>query len=358
MAKESRKGKRHATIADVAAAAGVSRSTASRAMSGTGYVAQVHRDQVRKAAELLDYVPNSMARQLKQRESRTIGVFVFDLMDPFYSALAAGISDAARNAGYGMFLADGRSDEEELTIVRRLVSMRVAGIVSTPLSAKASALAISHDVPVVEVDRRFNPDKCDAVVVDNRGGASQATTHLLQAGYHDIALLIDETEWTTGSERVSGFEQAMRDSGRAQSRGRVIRTGRSVAEAQEKTQALLSGSSRPSAIFAGNNVLAEGALRAIDAEGLGVPGDIALVAFDDFPWMSLVRPGITAIAQEIRSMGQSAVERLLGRLHRPDSPPLTVTLPVRLVPRGSTASSVQVPGDSPQASPLGQSSTP
>ncbi|WP_129337651.1 LacI family DNA-binding transcriptional regulator [Cellulomonas endophytica] len=327
---------RRATIRDVADAATVSRSTASRALTGRGYVAPAVRDRVRRAATALGYVPDAGARNLRQQVSRSVGVLVSDLRNSFYAELAAGVGQQSRRRGYAMMLSDDNgSPERELEAAEAFVALRVAGVVLTPLSAAVSQYLARHGVAVVEVDRQFCPGTCDAVVVDNRGSAERLTQGLLRLGHRRLALVLDETDWTTGRERSAGFTAAV-----AAAEGReaaVVGAGWSVEEARAVARELLARPDRPTAVFAANNVLAEGIWRAAEERGLRIPEDLSLVSFDDAAWMSMVRPGVTAVAQDAVALGEAAVAALFDRVEQPGAPARTVTLSSRILERGSTA---------------------
>ncbi len=329
---------RRATIKEVAEAAGVSRSTASRALGGNGYVAEPVRARVRNAAKKLGYVVDVTARSLKQQSSRLIGVVVSDLKNPFYAGLASGAAQAARAAGYTTVLIDDRDGgSDENAAAEALVALRVGGIVGTPVSDALVTFGLGHGIPVVEVDRRFVPERATGVVVDNRAAARSATEHLLALGHRRIALLIDETEWTTGIERFGGYSDAIRASGVSFDEQLVVAAGWDADDARRAATALLRRSDRPTAVFAANNLLAEGAWRAAHDCGLQIPADLSLVAFDDAAWMSMVEPGITAVVQDAMAIGVAAVEAVLARIRMPNSPATTIIVPTRIVHRGSTA---------------------
>jgi DNA-binding LacI/PurR family transcriptional regulator len=324
------------TIKEVAERAGVSRSTASRALAGTGYVAEPVRQRVRKAADDLGYVVDATARSLKQRSSRVIGVIVSDLRNAFYADLAFGAGERARRAGYTMLLVDdGGSPEDELEAARAFVASRVAGVVLTPVAGDAVAFLQRQRVPVVEVDRVFG--STDAVVIDNRHAARTTTEHLLSLGHRRIALAIDETDWTTGQERRAGFADALNAAGVAVDPSLVVAAGWDAEAAQRVATKLLSADDRPTAVFAANNLLAEGVWRAATRLGLTIPDDLSLVAFDDAPWMSMVTPGVTAVTQDAAELGRTAVDQLLARLAAPEAAPKTVTLSAGFARRDSTA---------------------
>jgi LacI family transcriptional regulator len=324
------------TIKEVAERAGVSRSTTSRALAGNGYVAEAVRQRVRRAAEELGYVVDATARSLKQRSSRIIGVMVSDLRNAFYADLAYGAGKRAREAGFTMMLVDDGGDPDgELEAANAFVASRVAGVVLTPVADAAAAFLQRQRVPVVEVDRVFGD--VDAVVIDNRHAARATTEHLLSLGHRRIALVIDETDWTTGRDRRAGYADALEAAGVAFDPSLVLSAGWDADAASAAARSLLGGTTRPTAVFAANNLLAEGVWRAANALGLGIPDDLSLVAFDDAPWMSMVTPGVTAIRQDAAQLGSEAVELLLQRIADPAREHQVVTLPAALSRRGSTA---------------------
>lgn len=329
---------RRATIKDVAETAGVSRSTASRALTGRGYVAEDVRKRVLSAAKKLRYVPDATARHLKQQVSLSIGVLVSDLRNSFYAELAAGAGQAARSHGYSMMLTDdGGIVADEAGAAEAFVALRVAGVVATPVSAAITEYLRRHGVPVVEVDRQFSAGECDAVVVDNYAAAQRVTAHLTGLGHQRIALFIDETDWTTGHDRYEGYRAALDAAGVEEDPSFVVSSGWDVNAAHDAALRLLDGSGRPTAVFAANNVLAEGVWRAATHLKLAIPDDLSVVSFDDAPWMSMVTPGVTAVAQDASTLGNKAVERLLQRIAAPTEPPAVDVVPVEVIERASTA---------------------
>jgi LacI family transcriptional regulator len=329
---------RRATIKDVAEAAGVSRSTASRALTGRGYVGLGVRERVQHAADRLGYVPDATARHLKQQVSRSIGVLVSDLRNSFYADLAAGNSQQARRRGYTMMLADDSgSAADEIEAAERFVALRVAGVIVTPVSPDVVAYLARHRVPLVEVDRQFGEGASDAVLVDNKHAARRVTEHLIALGHRRIALLIDEMDWTTGRERHAGYEEACRAAGLPVEQSLVVAARWDVGAARAAAADLLRRADPPTAIFAANNLLAEAVWRAAADLGVRLPDDLSLASFDDAPWMSMVSPQVTAVEQDAVALGEAAVARLLERLEAAHAPPRTVMLGARVLQRGSTA---------------------
>jgi LacI family transcriptional regulator len=329
---------RRATIREVAEAAGVSRSTASRALTGHGYVAPPVRDRVRAVARELGYVADATARHLRRQASQSIGVLLSDLSNPFYAGLAAGISQQARRREYTMMLGDdGGSTAVEAEAAEAFVALRVAGVIVTPVSAEIGAYLAGQRIPVIEVDRQFSAGACDAVLVDNGSAAQTVTRQLLDLGHRRIALVIDEMHWTTGRDRLAGYRAAFAAAGVPLDESLVVSAGWDVDAARVEARKLLARAEPPTAVFAANNILAEAVWRTAAELGLSIPGQLSLVSFDDVPWMSMVTPGVTAVAQDTIALGEAAVSQLIERIQSPLAPVRTVLLSASVISRGSTA---------------------
>jgi LacI family transcriptional regulator len=327
---------RPVTLADIAREAGTSASTASRAISGRGYVSADVRARLLEVADRLGYVPNASARTLKQRTSRVVGVVVSDLGNQFYGRLAAAIEETLREADYQMVLiGDNSESAEEVAGARTFLAMRAPGVIMTPVGDEASLMLARHGVSVVEVDRRLSTVPCDAVVIDNERGARDATAHLLATGHRRVGLLVADTNWTSDAGRLRGYRDAHEDAGIPIDDALIVRIGFHAPDAEARIGALLD-QGRPSAIFAANNLLAEQAWHVLRNRGLRIPDDVSLVGFDDVPWMGMVSPGITVVAQPTEALGRRAAELLLRRLADPACEPTVEQLEPTLVVRGST----------------------
>jgi len=324
------------TLADIARAAGTSQSTASRALSGRGYVAADVRERLLAVADRLGYVPDASARTLKQKTSRVVGVLVSDLDNHFYGGLAAGVEQTLREADYRMVLVgDNSESEEEAAAVRTFVAMRAPGVILTPVGTAATTLLHRRGVPVVEVDRRVATVPCDAVVIDNVRGAREAVEHLLGLGHRRVALLGVDTHWTSDTGRVAGYREAHAAAGLPVDESLILRFAFHDAAAEQRIADLLERHA-PTAIFAANNLLAEQAWRVLRARGLALPHDVSLVGFDDVQWTEMVSPGITTVAQPTLELGRRAASLLLRRIRAPGSPETVELLQPTLVVRGST----------------------
>jgi len=324
------------TLADIAREAGTSASTASRALSGHGYVSESARRRLTEVAERLGYVPNASARTLKQRTSRVVGVVVSDLGNQFYALLAAGIGQVLSEANYQMMvLGDNSEAAEEVAGARTFLAMRAPGVIMTPVGTDATEVLRAQGVAVVEVDRRLAGAPCDAVVIDNERGAREATMHLAGQGHARIAFLGVETDWTSDAGRLNGYRTALRNAGIAYDRNLVVRIPVHAPDTESRIESLLDDR-RPTGIFAANNTLAEQAWRVLRRRGLRLPEDISLVGFDDVTWMGMVEPAITVVEQPTLELGRCAARLLLQRMSGSTLPPVVEVLQPRLVVRGST----------------------
>jgi LacI family transcriptional regulator len=322
------------TLADIAREAGTSASTASRAISGRGYVSPAARERLLAVADRLGYVPNASARTLKQRTSRVVGVVVSDLGNQFYGRLAAAIEETLRAADYQMVLVvDNSESAEEVAGARTFLAMRAPGVIITPVAADASFLLARHGVAVVEVDRRLADVPCDSVVIDNERGARDATAHLLGLGHRRVGLLVSDTNWTSDAGRLEGYRNAHAEAGVPVDEALIVRIGFHAPDAEARIGALLDDA-RPTAIFAAKNLLAEQAWHLLRRRGLRMPDDVSLVGFDDVAWMGMVSPGITVVAQPTEELGRRAAQLLLLRFLDPTNDAKVEQLEPTLLIRG------------------------
>jgi LacI family transcriptional regulator len=335
---EGHSGARPVTLADIARAAGTSPSTASRAMSGRGYVSAAVRRRLEEAAEQLGYVPDASAQTLKQRTSRVIGVAVSDLRDPFYAQVAAGAEQTLRDVGYQVVLVTDNSEAtEEVAAARTFLALRTPGVIITPVGRQATALLRLQGVAVVEVDRQLTPGECDAVVLDNARAASDAMAHLLALGHERIGLLTVDTEWTSDAGRLQGYRAALRQAGLPFDPALLVKVAPHDSEDRvERRIRELLGRPGLSAVFAANNVLTVRAWHVLRRAGLRLPEDISLVGFDDVAWMDMVTPGITAVAQPTVDLGWRSAQLLLRRMRDRTLPPTAEQMDGKLIVRGST----------------------
>ena len=330
-----------ATVADVARTAGVSVSTAARVLSGNGYASEATRRVVLDAAHDLGYVPNQIARSLRTKQTRMVGLLIGDVENSFYSVIARNVESATKDAGYHVVLCNSDDDPKiEREYLQLLEGMHVDALIVTPTSKNRRHLArfIQEGIVVVQVDRRIEGLQADAVLVDNEAGAASAVSHLIDAGHSRIGILTGELEVSTASQRLAGYDRALTER-RIGVKPSLVRSGSFHREhAIEDATALIRAKPTPTAIFAANNILAEATLIALDRLRLRVPRDVSVVAFDDMQWMEMVEPPLTTVRQPVADMARSAAELALRRLRDGfEGRPSTVTFRTELVERGSVA---------------------
>lgn len=328
------------SIQDVASLANVSTATASRALSRPDMVAPGTRQRVEKAAQQLGYQPNILARSLRQRETRTIGLIVADILNPFHAMIAKGVQDAADRHGFTVFLFN--SDEEPEKERRAIDTLRghlPQGLIVEPTSGTREHLKIIPELPVVELDRVSGRAESTTVTVDNLGGAMQATAHLIGLGHRRMGMIVGQQDISTAVERHDGFRRALKQAGLAYNAELVLSGHHREDDGYRAAKKLLSLSSaeRPTALFVGNNEMTVGAVLAARELGLRIPEDISIVGFDDSRWAQTMYPALTVVAQPAYDLGRLACEHLIGLLgNARASPPVRVQLPTTLVIRQST----------------------
>ena len=326
------------TIKDVARRAGVAPITASRVINNSGYVSAETRRRVEAAIEELGYVPNRVARSLRSKRTQTLALVLTDITNPFWTTVARGVEDAARMGGFSVILGNtDESEPREYEYVQVLLQKQVDGFLLVPTrhGARSVALIQRQKVPLVVLDRTVEAN-VDTVRSDSIGGARALTHHLISLGHRRIAMLTGPREVSTAVDRALGYRQALEEAG-IPVEGDLIRFGPYTQQAgYAMTLSILSLSPRPTAIFAGNNFIAVGALRALREAGLQVPEDVSLVAYDDLPPNFLVEPFLTVATQRAYEMGQVATQLLLTRLAEQEpGQPQEIVLPTELIIRRS-----------------------
>lgn len=328
-----------ANIQDVARQAGVSISTVSRALNGNTHVNSDVKKRVEAAAEALAYQPNPAARSLRTNRSRIIGLLVSDIQNPFFMGLIRGVEDEALRHEYSLILCNSSENpQREQQYLDILYAERVAGAIIVPTRERLGEEALrrfqERRIPIVAVDRRVKDQSIDTVLVDNVRGAREAVAHLIANGYRRIGIITGPTSITTGRERLEGYWQALQEAGIPRDSS-IERCGTFKAESgQEIAEQLLDLTPAIDAIFAGNNLLTLGVLKAIQARNLRVPDEIAFVGYDEIVWAELVSVSLTTVIQPVYELGSAAALRLFQRLQNPAVQPrqeitLAPTLRVR-----------------------------
>ncbi len=340
------------TLEDIARLSGVSRSTVSRVINGDENVSPATRQRVLDAIQQHNYQPNQAARRLAAGRTDTFGLVIAARVgatfnDPYFSQVIQGVSNACNQQEYALML--WLSDlEHERRILRQIANNNLMDgvIVSFTLSDDPIVETLSRgQLPFVIIGHHSNPD-INSVDLDHRQAAYLATRHLLEHGFQQIATICGPRDQIAGQDRLQGFEQALTEAGLFDSR-LVVEGDFGESSGYNAMQQLIP--QKPDAVFAANDIMAAGAYRAIYEAGLKIPGDIAVIGFDDIPLAAQLNPPLTTIRQPLLRLGQLAVERLIemvveqgrdtvieqGRDILQQNPARQMTLPPELVIRQS-----------------------
>jgi LacI family transcriptional regulator len=300
-----------ATIRDVAARAGVSVASVSRALTGTGAVTEPTRLKVMKAVEALAYVPHTGARSLSTSRTDTVGVILPDLFGEFFSELIRGMDLAARASGLHLIVSSSHDDAAEAAAAIRSMRGRVDGLIvlSPHLDSVHLADNLPGRLPVLLMNGGANDARRPSMVVDNVGGAVAAVEHLLSLGCQRIVHIGGPAGNLEARERQAGYVEAMLAAGQTP---QILSGDFTQASGQAAAMTLLGEGVRPEAIFAGNDMMAVGVLLALQDAGVRCPEEVAVVGFDDVPIAALVQPALTTLGIDIAGAGRRAMERLVG----------------------------------------------
>lgn len=323
-------------MAEVARLAGVSTATVSHVLNGTRKVREDTRRQVLEAMAAVDYTPNQVARSLATARTATIGLALSAISNPYFGELLHAVESEAAGAGYTLLLVDPHEDPAyEGTAVRRL-RHRVDGVLLAPSSDAHRTLAelAAQRVPTVLVDRLVDGAH-DQIGTENVEPVASLVAHLAEGGHSRIGFVAGRAGLATTVERLDGFRLGMSRAGFAVDESLVVDGDSESEPARRAVTALMDRPHPPTAVITANNAMTIGAMQGLHESGRRVPDDVALVAFDDFPWADAFRPRLTVIAQPFAEIGRESVRMLLARMAAPDAPPRTVRLPARFVHRES-----------------------
>ena len=329
---------RQPTLDEVAHRAGVSRSAASRAMNNARHVSPTKREAVERAARELGYVPNATARALATSKAGSVVLAVSEedpafFGDPFFSQVIVGVATALEKAEIDLTLMLASSANGRARLERLLRSRRSDGVMLMALRGDdpLNRVAETTDLPLVICGRPLTEDARWYVDADNRGGARRATEHLLSSGRRRVATITGPMDLEASVARYQGFADAMAMAGL--SADRVEQADFTPDGGAQAMSRLLAAHPDLDAVFVGSDNMAAGALRALKAHGRSIPGDVAVVGFDDLAIAQQTEPPLTTMSQPIRALGQEMATMLIRLMDGEDPSP--IILPTRLVVRGS-----------------------
>lgn len=337
------------TLSEVARRAGVGTTTVSRVINGGHRVSPETLVRVRRAIEALGYVPNQAARILKGYRTRTVGLVIPSIADPFFSECAEAIQAVARANDSLLIVTTSQNDPRtEVDNINVLVRHQVDGLIVAPANSHSQMLRQVLDsirVPVVAIDRPVAYARIPSVVADNYRGAALAAEHLIGHGYKRILCLTGESTLFTIRERIRAYCQTMEKAGMEVLLDTSVKDYKS---AEYAIESLLSGANPPDAIFTLKNSTTIYAFEALQKLNVAIPGSVALLGYDDFELASTVRPSISVVEQPIeeiaRLAGEALFDQLLNSRAKPHSGAASqIKLETRLVPRASCGCSPRLP---------------
>jgi LacI family transcriptional regulator len=329
------------TMREVAERAEVSVATVSRVINNVGYVSPDLKDRVMGAMRALHYQPSALARSLRRQETRTIGVLIPQIDQPFFAALAYAVEKELFDNDYRMLLCSAQEDhDKEMAYAEILVRQRVDGLIVVPTGRSSDLFDLfdQRDVPIVLVDRDIADVKASRVLVDNLQGGYTGMAHLLDLGHRDIRIIGAPAYSRALQQRSDGAHKALQDYG-VNGDGELLVAGTlQPYEMGYKTALeLLRQTPRPTAIFALTDVIAVGVMHAAAKLGLRLPQDLSVVGFDDIPLAGFMIPSLTTVAQPIYEMGAHAARLLLEHIAEPETAAHeTVQFETRLMVRDSS----------------------
>lgn len=329
------------TIKDVARQAGVSPATVSRVLTGNNQVSKELKERVQVTIKKLNYQPGRLARSLRLRYARTIGIVIGDIQDPFFNALVKSIESNVRKGAYSIILCNTAGDPElENYYLQTLLSERVTGILFAPGRHAAYPIIetiLETGISVICIGRSLQSPKVDTILIDHGQGTKQAISHLISRGHERIGILLPSLKSSMGKECMSAYKAILQKMELPFIPELVGELDPTENNGYDCVLDLLTlpASLQPTALLIANGNALIGTLQALSEMGYNIPDDIGIVTFGDPPFSQIFSPPLTVIQQPTYELARIAVERLLMRVKRPDAPQITIRLPTKLVVRQS-----------------------
>lgn len=337
------------SIYKIAEIVGVSTATVSRALNNKGYVKKATKERIIKVAKELNYIPNSIARNLRTKRTLTLGVLIPNLKNPFYPSFVRGIQDFAEINNYivAIFNTDSKG-EKELYYLRIIEERQFEGVIVgkegwSEEGNRYLNYLIKRGTVVISIGHRL--ENTDKVLVDTELGAYNATLHLLRSGYTRIAFIGAPLSKNIGLGRLRGYKKALIEWGLIPDMNLIIEGDLTESCGYHITKNILTSSYKPDAILCVNDIVAIGSILATRELGVKVPEELGIIGFDNIRESSLVIPSLTTVAQPSYEMGKIACEFFINRRNNPNLPIQSITLSPRLVIRESTRRIIEKGGE-------------
>lgn len=327
---------RRATIHDVAAAAGVSVATVSKAVNGRYGVAAATAARVLQAVSDLGYESSLVASSMRSRRTGVIGVLVADF-EPFSAEILKGVGWGLRETHYDLLAYSGSRQHSDQGWERRSLSRLSGTLIDGVIMVTPTVLEVNTEVPIVAVDPHTGHAELPTVESDSFAGAHQATTYLVELGHTRIGFLAGRPDLRSSILREAGYRRALSDAGLPHD-PRLTRVGGYLADAVAvEARILLETDRPPTAVFAANDMSALGLIRVAEQLGIRVPDDLSVIGFDDIPDASQSAIPLTTVRQPMQRLGATAASMLVALMAGQTPEQTHVELPTRLVPRATTA---------------------
>jgi LacI family transcriptional regulator, repressor for deo operon, udp, cdd, tsx, nupC, and nupG len=306
-----------ANIQQVAKQAGVSVATVSRVLNGQKTVSGKTRMKVEEAIKKLNYEPSMLGRNLRNSESRLLLILIPTISNPFYLEIIKGIEQVAISQNYNILLCETDSNPERENIYFDLVRKKMAdGIISMDPAVNGKTLKkLAENYAIIQCSEYEEGSGIPYVTIDNEEASYRAVKHLVQIGHKKIALINSDEKYLYARQRKMGYKRALEENGIALKPEYIIPTQHLGFEnGQQAMKKILNLEERPTAVFAVSDLLAIGALKEINASGLHVPSDMAVVGFDKIDFSNMTNPTLTTIAQPMHKMGTVAAKMLIDKI--------------------------------------------
>jgi len=328
------------TIKDVGKEANVSFSTVSRVIRNAKNVRPETRKRVLEAIRKLNYRVDGIARGMVKKQTKTIGVCISDITNPYYPPLVRGVENTINKFAYNLLLCNtDESVEKEENYLELLLEKRTDGLIIAPVGEKITSCLkefLKRNIPVVLIDRKIEDILADQVCVDNFEGAFIAVEHLIKLGHKRIAMIAGSSNISTIQERIKGYLEALRSHNIDVDDSLIVREGSKIEAAVKATEALFKINAPPTAIFCSNSLMSMGVLIGLKKLSKKVPEEVAVIGFDDLEWSEALNPPLTVVSQPNYAIGATAAQLLIQRLLKEGpSEKQTIVLKTNLIIRES-----------------------
>ena len=330
------------SIKKIAKVAGVSTATVSRVLNGSDKVREKTAKKVLKVVKELNYRLDHVARRMKvkQTDSLVIGLIITDIGNPFFSNVAKGVEDVAyKNKHILMICNTNESPEKEKFFLNSLLSEKVSGVIIVPTVGNGNdhffEKLVTEGFPMVTVDRRIKNLNVDSVSINNELGGYLATMQLIRNGHKRIGIVCGISGLSNTEERLDGYKKALHEAGIPISDELITYGDYIESGGRESMRKLLSIKNPPTAVFSTNNLMTLGCIKELYKRKISIPGEMALVGFDDSTWAEALIPPLTTVKQPGYELGVNAAELLIKRLNNRDASKMNILLNPELVVRDS-----------------------